>query len=147
MRSCSSEVINSTRNQRDTFVEYGLQTRLRLVLPKCRVHLLHGFVRIQKLGSISTNITPSCASEWRRRVIVPHSTRLCFMSKRFQARCLVLEAKTRGRRASHGDVDTTRASGICLVSDCQLCKSSCPNRTSSRHKRMQRASLSPSAAA
>ena len=60
-----------------------------------------------------------------------------FERKCLQARFLVHQAKTRGRRASQGVVDTrTKAAIIWLFSDCQLYKSSCPNSTSFEHKRM-----------
>ena len=50
-------------------------------------------------------------------------------------------------KASWTPRQSTTKAGICLTSDCQFRKSSCPNRTSSKHKRMWTASSSPSAAA
>ena len=73
-----------------------------------------------------------------------------FERKCFQARFLVFQAKTRGRRASQGVVDTTT---VHHQSRRNLSRfrlpvlPSCPNRTSLSHKRMQTASPSPSPAA
>ena len=51
--------------------------------------------------------SPSCVAEWYQRIIVPHSTRLCLSASASKPDFLSDRAKTRGRRASQGVVDTT----------------------------------------
>ena len=73
-----------------------------------------------------------------------------FESKRFQAKIVVFQNKTRRRRTIHGVVDTTTVhhqSSKSLASVCQLRKSSCQNTNSFKRKRMWTALSSPSSAA
>ena len=108
-------------------MEHLLQTRLRHVLPKCEVHVLHGFVKIQIWDRVSMSTDeqfPRIPKQYVLcQILFYNVTQLCrgmtptyhraafnetlFQLKRFQARFLVFQAKTRGRRASQGVVDTT----------------------------------------
>ena len=88
-------------------MEYGLQTRLLLILPKCQLHVLDGSakIHIRDRVSISTEnprrtnssqgaravskssvaTSPSCAAEQRQRIIVPFSTRLCLRGSDYRS--------------------------------------------------------------
>ena len=109
-------------------MEHGLQTRLRQVLPTCQFHVLHGFAKIQIWDRVSISTKNHDERTFPRstccvRVFCCNMSQLCrgmtptyhraalnetpFERKCCQARFLVFQAKTRGRRASQSAVDTS----------------------------------------
>ena len=105
-----------------------METRLRQVLPRCQVHVLHRFAKIQIWDRASMPTENHPREQFRRstccvRVFCYNISQPCrgmtrkshraalnetlFERKRFQAGFLVFQAKTRGRRTSQGVEDTT----------------------------------------
>ena len=156
-----------SRNQRSQFlnlVEHHLQIRRCWVLPTCQVHVLHGFVRIPIWGScISFHRTPrrtnnsqgaratsdsfvttspNCAAvrmkpAYHRATL--HET--LFESKRLKASC------PSNQKASWTPRQPPPEQREFVVLPFAIfCKSSCPNRCSFKHNRMQTTSSSPAAA-
>ena len=80
--------------------------------------------------------SPNCACRVTPAFYCSTLNETLFECKCLQARFLVFQTKTRRRRASQGIVSTTRPAGICLPSGCQFRKSSSPDGTSFKHKRM-----------
>ena len=142
-----------------------MQTNCHQVRPECRFHVSHGFARIQTWDRVSISsenhdertvpkvhlLHQSLLSQHHPTVLqsdtsvfVPHSTRLCLSASASKPDFLSFRPRQEDEERAGASwtprQSTTRAAGICLASDCQFRKSSCPNRTNVcrllRHRRL-----------